>query len=79
MRKTTLLKKMLNDPEILIMPGVYDTLSAIMAERCGAKAIQVSGYGLAGSYQGVAFCNSKSGSGQSNGSHRAARRTYLSH
>lgn len=53
MRKTTLLKKMLNDPEILIMPGVYDTLSAIMAERCGAKAIQVSGYGLAGSYLGM--------------------------
>lgn len=53
MRKTSLLKKMIYEPELLIMPGVYDALSAIIAERCGAKAIQVSGYGLAGSYLGM--------------------------
>jgi len=53
MKKTTLLKKYINDPEILIMPGVYDALSAKIAEKCGAKAIQVSGYGLAGSYLGL--------------------------
>ena len=28
MKKTTLLKKMILDPEILIMPGAYDALSA---------------------------------------------------
>lgn len=53
MKKTTRLKKLINDPEILIMPGVYDALSAKMAEKCGVKAIQVSGYGLAASYLGM--------------------------
>lgn len=53
MRKTTLLKKYINDPEILVMPGVYDALSAKIAEKCGAKAVQASGYGLAGSYLGL--------------------------
>ena len=53
MKKTTLLKKLINDPEILIMPGVYDVLSAIVAEKCGIKAIQVSGFGLAASYLGM--------------------------
>ncbi len=53
MRKTTLLKKLINDPEILVMPGVYDALSAKIAEKCGCKAIQVSGYGLAASHLGL--------------------------
>lgn len=53
MKKTTRLKKLINDPEILIMPGVYDSLSARVAEKCGVKAIQVSGYGLAASYLGM--------------------------
>ncbi|MDD2954724.1 MAG: isocitrate lyase/PEP mutase family protein [Oscillospiraceae bacterium] len=53
MRKTTLLKKYIRDPELLLMPGVYDALSAKIAERCGAKAIQASGYGLAASYLGL--------------------------
>lgn len=53
MRRTTLLKKYINDPDILIMPGVYDALSAKIAQYCGVKAIQVSGYGLAGSYLGL--------------------------
>ncbi len=53
MRKTTRLKNLIKSPEILVMPGVYDCLSARMAERCGAKAIQISGYGLAASYLGM--------------------------
>ena len=53
MRRTTLLKKYINDPEILVMPGVYDALSAKIAEKCGVKAVQASGYGLAGSYLGL--------------------------
>lgn len=53
MKKTTLLKKLINDPEILVMPGVYDALSAKIAQKAGIKAIQVSGYGLAGSYLGL--------------------------
>ena len=32
------------------MPGVHDALSAKIAEKAGVKAVQASGYGLAGSY-----------------------------
>lgn len=53
MKITTQLKNLINSPEILVMPGVYDVLSAKIAERCGIKAVQVSGYGLAGSYLGM--------------------------
>ena len=53
MKKTTLLKKLIKDPEVLVMPGVYDALSAKIAQKCGVKAVQVSGFGLAGSYLGL--------------------------
>lgn len=53
MKKTTRLKQYIHDPDILIMPGVYDALSAKIAEKCGAEAIQVSGYGLSASYLGL--------------------------
>lgn len=53
LRKTTRLKQMLLSPEILVMPGVYDVLSAKMAEHCGIKAVQVTGYGMAASYLGL--------------------------
>ncbi len=39
---------MIQAKEILVMPGVYDALSARIAEKCGVKAVQVTGYGLAG-------------------------------
>lgn len=50
MKKTSRLKQLILDPEVLVMPGVYDALSARIAEKCGVKAVQISGYGLAGSY-----------------------------
>jgi 2-methylisocitrate lyase-like PEP mutase family enzyme len=43
MKKTTLLKSMLLDPEILIMPGAHDALSARIIERVGFKAISLGG------------------------------------
>jgi 2,3-dimethylmalate lyase len=43
MRKTTLLRKMLLDPEILIMPGAHDALSARIIERVGFKAVSLGG------------------------------------
>jgi len=46
MKKTTLLKKLINDPEILVMPGAYDCLSAKIIEMVGFKAVQMSGYGF---------------------------------
>ena len=48
MNRTTRLKQLIQAKEILVMPGVYDALSARIAEKCGVKAVQVTGYGLAG-------------------------------
>lgn len=53
MNRTTQLKKLIQAREILVMPGVYDALSAMIAEKCGVKAVQVTGYGLAGSNLGL--------------------------
>lgn len=53
MRKTTMLKKLINDPEILIMPGAYDVLSAKLIQAAGFKAVQCSGFGFAASYLGL--------------------------
>lgn len=53
MRKTTLLKKLINDPEILVMPGAYDVLSARLIEAAGFKAVQCSGFGFAASLLGL--------------------------
>ena len=52
-RKTTLLKKLINDPEILVMPGAYDVLSARLIEAAGFKAVQCSGFGFAASLLGL--------------------------
>ena len=53
MNKTTELKQLILNPKILVMPGVYDCVSAKIAEMCGIKAVQITGYGLAGSLLGV--------------------------
>src|SRR5690606_16765122 len=41
------LRKLLQDPEILVAPGVYDALSALIATQAGAKAIYLSGASIA--------------------------------
>ncbi|MBN2286308.1 MAG: isocitrate lyase/PEP mutase family protein [Tissierellales bacterium] len=51
-RKTTILKELINAPEILVMPGVYDCLSAKIAEKIGFKAVQATGYGISASLLG---------------------------
>jgi carboxyvinyl-carboxyphosphonate phosphorylmutase len=43
MKKTTLLRKMLLDPEILVMPGAHDALSARIIEQVGFRAISLGG------------------------------------
>jgi len=45
MRKTTLLKKLILDPEILVMPGAHDALSARIIEQVGFKAVSLGGAG----------------------------------
>lgn len=44
MRKTSLLKKLILDKEILIMPGAHDALSAKTIELVGFKAVTLGGY-----------------------------------
>lgn len=47
-----MLKKMIHDKEVLVMPGCFDALSALIIEKCGFRATQVSGFGVAGSLLG---------------------------
>lgn len=49
MNKTTRLKQLILDKEILVMPGAYDALSAKLIEKAGFSALQATGYGIAGS------------------------------
>ena len=44
MRKTSLLKKLILDKEILVMPGAHDALSAKIIELVGFKAVTLGGY-----------------------------------
>ncbi len=53
MRKTTLFRKLIHDPEILLLPCCHDALSAKIIEKAGFKAVAAAGYGLAGSLLGM--------------------------
>ena len=53
MRKTTRLKTLIQDPKLLVMPGAYDALSAMLIEDAGFDAVQGSGFGLAASHLGL--------------------------
>ena len=53
MRKTTRLKALIEAPELLVMPGAYDALSAMLIEKAGFGAVQASGFGLAASHLGL--------------------------
>ena len=52
MNKCSLLRKRLADPGIILSPGVYDCLSAKIAERLGFEVIFTSGFGISGSVLG---------------------------
>ncbi len=52
MKKTTLLKKLVNDPEILVMPGAHDALTARVIEKAGFKAVTSGGYSISASVLG---------------------------
>lgn len=53
MKKTTLLKRMINERKALVCPGAHDAISAMLIERAGFKALQVSGFGLSATYLGL--------------------------
>jgi len=52
MNKCNLLRKRLSGPGIILSPGVYDCLSAKIAERTGFEVIFTSGFGISGSVLG---------------------------
>ncbi len=45
-RMTTVLREMLAGDKILVYPGIYDALSAMIAERVGFKMVGLGGYAL---------------------------------
>src|SRR5215469_13610870 len=49
----TLLETILREPRAVIVPGAYDALSARIAMRAGARAIYMTGFGVAGAAFGV--------------------------
>ncbi|MBV8551939.1 MAG: oxaloacetate decarboxylase [Acidobacteriaceae bacterium] len=53
MKTTTLLRKYVEAPEILMIPGVPDALGARLAEQAGFKAVFLSGYAATASLLGA--------------------------
>jgi len=49
---TTKFRLLLNQPKAIILPGVYDALTAILAERAGFRMIAHTGYGVAATLLG---------------------------
>jgi 2,3-dimethylmalate lyase len=50
---STKYRELLNAPRTIFMPGVYDSLSALLAERAGFEIITHTGYGTAASLLGM--------------------------
>ena len=46
------LRALIEAPEITVLPGVHDTLSALIAQSCGARAIAAGGYSATASLLG---------------------------
>lgn len=53
MKKTSHLKQLILARQALPCPGVYDSLSARIAQNCGFQAVQISGYGISASSLGM--------------------------
>ena len=49
MTKTSVLRKAIMERRAVVVPGCHDAFSAKVIEACGFEAIQISGFGLAGS------------------------------
>ena len=47
------LKKRLTDGEFILAPGIYDMISALIADQMGFKALYVTGYGTVASTLGI--------------------------
>ena len=52
-RPSTLPRRMLDEPEIVVLPGAYDALTARLAERAGFSAVFTTGFGFAATVLGM--------------------------
>src|SRR5579872_3070949 len=50
---TSTLSTLLAAPDLLILPGAYDALSARIAVKAGARAVYMTGFGVVGASWGV--------------------------
>ena len=53
MRRTTAFRRLIEAPEILLLPGVHDALSARIAEQAGFSAITCGGYSASATLLGA--------------------------
>lgn len=53
MTKSSALRQAIANKEFITAPGVYDMISALMADRMGFKALYMTGYGTVASYLGL--------------------------
>jgi 2-methylisocitrate lyase-like PEP mutase family enzyme len=53
MEKASRLKELVTSRDLLVMPGVYDPVSAMLAEQAGFAALQCSGLAIAAVHLGV--------------------------
>lgn len=53
MRRTTRFRRLMEAPEILVLPGVHDALSLRIAEEAGFKAVAAGGYSATASLLGA--------------------------
>ncbi|KMK64887.1 oxaloacetate decarboxylase [Puniceibacterium sp. IMCC21224] len=53
MSKATRLKELIEAPDILVMPGAHDPLSAILIQEAGFDAVQASGLGISAAHMGL--------------------------
>lgn len=53
MRKTTRLRKLIEDPQLLVMPGAFDPLSARLIAEAGFQAVQGSGLAISANHLGM--------------------------
>ncbi len=49
MKKSTRLRQAIMERRAVVVPGCHDALSARVIQRCGFEAVQISGFGIAGS------------------------------
>ncbi len=53
MRRTTRFRRLMEAPEILVLPGIHDALSLRIAEQAGFKAVAAGGYAATASLLGA--------------------------